>query len=145
MSLSGCTCFQCVGDCELYCRHYSHSENCWGLWIKASRCLCWVPLLAVVTTDPLQFPLLYMFMAYEVISVTYLLWWFLPVSMPNVNCQAWSDLKHFSKAWLDLIEDKVPANQNWKATASVVTKWHAAIPECYLDAMETMLDYMWKS
>lgn len=41
--------------------------------------------------------------------------------MPNVNCQAWSDLKHFLKAWLDLLQYKLSyENQILKATSVVI-------------------------
>ena len=55
-------------------------------------------------------------MAYNVVFVIYQVVIVLLLFMPNVNCQVWSDLKHFFKAWLDLLGDKLSyENQIWKA------------------------------
>lgn len=141
MSCSCCT-SRCVCDCELHCRHCSHFENrraCesnFQMSLLSSSISCGYYWSTTVSFAVCLWPMRLCLLSIVVV---------LPLFMPNVNCQAWSDLKHFLKAWLDLTEDKVSANQNGKATVSVVTKWHAAIPDCYLDAMETMLYYMWKS
>lgn len=59
-----------------------------------------------------------MVMAYNVVFVIYQVAIVLLLFMPNVNCQVWSDLKHFLKAWLDLLGDKLSyENQIWKATS----------------------------
>lgn len=60
--------------------------------------------------------MLCMVMAYNVVFVIYQVVIVLLLFMPNVNCQVWSDLKHFFKAWLDLLGDKLSyENQIWKA------------------------------
>lgn len=44
-----------------------------------------------------------MVMAYNVVFVIYQVVIVLLLFMPNANCQAWSNLQRFKKAWLDLL------------------------------------------
>lgn len=115
MSLSGCACFQCVSDCELYCRHcpfplwellgpvsqsfqmclLSSSVNC-------GFCRSTAVPFAVCVLWPMRLYLLLIYCGgFAIVHA-------------NVNCQAWGGLKRFSKAWLDFIEGKVSVNQDWK-------------------------------
>lgn len=86
-------------------------------------------------------------MAYNVVFVIYQVVIVLLLCMPNVNCQAGCDIKHFLKAWLDLLQDKLSyGNQIWKATSVdcyiMLPFWIAGAFVSTSDATETMLYYM---
>lgn len=61
--------------------------------------------------------------------------------MPNINCQASSNLTQFLKAWLDLLEDKFFWKPNLKSHNDINDMLPFLIARAFvstLDAMETV-------